>query len=169
MAVVVFPDIISNAMQLQISKYGRSASLREVGTDIPTPRPAPGHRDMGTQVTPFPSLRNSTCNTPWLDASPTRHNTPARSDRRAVSLGAMIGSDLLELQSCHLEKLEHRNLGCEIWATLDRNSNWSTREEEEEESAKSLRQIDFGEAKKIMLLARAAAWEEAEHAKFIAR
>lgn len=125
------------------------------------------HRDMGTQMTPIPSLRHSRCATPGINLSPSRHNTPARSNRRATSLGA-TNVDMLELHSFHLEKLGHRPLDCQR-STLDRNSNWSTREEEEEESAACLR-LDGGDPEENgALLAWALAWEDAERAKYTAR
>lgn len=157
-------DIYSN-----ITSSARSRSTRESGSDSLLTAPAStSHRDMGTQMTPIPSLRHSRCTTPGINLSPSRHNTPARSNRRATSLGATNG-DMLELHSFHLEKLgHHRPLDCQR-STLDRNSNWSTREEEEEESAACLR-LDGGDLEENgALLAWALAWEDAERAKYTAR
>lgn len=98
--------------------------------------------------------------------SPTRHNvTPARSGRRASSLGAIPGAvDSLELQSCHLAKLELRKLAGDA-PTLDRNIAWTTREEEERESAAKLR-ADPEDLGRCQL---AIKWEEAEQTKALLR
>lgn len=132
--------------------------------------PATSVRDIGTQMTPVESLRNSTCTTPGVTmTSPTRHNvTPARSGRRASSLGAIPGAvDSLELQSCHLAKLELRKLAGDA-PTLDRNVVWNTREEEERESAASLR-ADPEDLGTSQLAAKATKWEEAEQTKALLR
>lgn len=162
-------------MNVQTPKHGRSISMKEIGTDPSTP-PAPptpeapsSHRDMGTQMTPIESLRNSTCTTPGFTTSPTRHNTPARSGRRSASLGAIPGAESLELKSCHLAKLELRKLAGDGQPTLDRNMAWTTRAEEDLESSASLRQYDLGNFEKGVLAARATAWEEAEQTKYAAR
>lgn len=158
----------------RIPKHARSVSMKEISTIVvplvvaPVCLPEPTScRDMGTQMTPAESLRNSTCTTPGLTCtSPTRHNTPARSGRRASSLGTFPGTvETLELQSCHLAKLELRKLAGDGQPTLDRNSVWTTREEEEMESAASLRG-DSGDRKNAV---KANAWEEAEQAKALAR
>ena len=130
--------------------------------------PATTCRDMGTQMTPVESLRNSTCTTPGIITSPTRHNTPARSGRRASSLGAIPGAvDSLELQSCHLAKLELRKLAGDA-PTLDRNIVWITREEEERESAASLRE-DTEDLGRCQLASKTTKWEEAEKTKALLR
>jgi len=153
----------------RIPTHARSLSMKEISTVVVAPVcfPEPTScRDMGTQMTPAESLRNSTCTTPGLTTSPTRHNTPARSGRRACSLGAFPGAvESLELQSCHLAKLELRKLAGDGQPTLDRNSVWTTREEEEMESAASLRGYS-GDRKNA---AKASAWEEAEQTKALVR
>ncbi|KAG0615355.1 hypothetical protein M758_5G034500 [Ceratodon purpureus] len=125
-------------------------------------------KDMGTQMTPVESLKNSTCTTPGLAVSPTRHcNTPA--GRRASSLGAIpMAVDLLELQGCHLAKLELRQLVGDDQPSLERKSIWTTREEEEMESSASLRE-DPEDLDRCQLGTKATAWEEAEHSKALIR
>lgn len=134
------------------------------------------HRDMGTQMTPIPSQRASRCGTPGRADSPSRHNTPSR---RTASLGS-ICLDLIELQSSHLAKLEDRQLpdgnlssngSALLRGTPDQggSAHWVTKEEEDEESSKSLRQINLGEVRKNGIAARTAAWLEAEQAKYTAR
>lgn len=124
-------------------------------------------RDMGTQMTPLESPKNSTCTTPGLTASPSGHNTPA--GIRAYSLGAIPAAvDSLELQTRHMEKLELRNLARGDQPSLDRSNIWTTREEEEMESAASLRE-DPEDLERFQLAAKATSWEEAEQTKALAR
>jgi len=134
----------------------------------PVPLQEPKNRkDMGTQMTPIETPGNSTCTTPGLTASPTRHNTPA--GVRAYSLGAIPAAvDSLEFQTCHMEKLELRNLAGDDQPSLDRSNVWTTREEEEMESATSLRE-DPEDLARFQLAAKATSWEEAEKTKALVR
>jgi hypothetical protein len=126
-------------------------------------------RDMGTQMTPVGSVKNSTCTTPGVVSSPTRCcNTPV--GRRASSLGATpVAVDLLEFQGCHLAKLELRQLAGDDQPSLDRKAVWTTREEEELESSASLREDPEDPDNRCQLGTKATAWEEAEQTKTLIR
>ncbi|XP_024378303.1 uncharacterized protein [Physcomitrium patens] len=161
-----------------VMKHGRSVSMKEISAVDPLAAEpvsfqsaAARCRDMGTQMTPVESLKNSTCTTPGLAISPTRHNTPARSGtRRAASLGDIPGGmEALELQSCHLAKLGLRKVAVDGQPTLDRNIVWTTREEEEMESSASLREAHSEDQEKSRIAAKVSAWVEAEQAKATAR
>lgn len=77
--------------------------------------------------------------------------------------------EALELQSCHLAKLELRKLAGDCGGLLDRNSVWTTREEEERECAASLRGGSGELGRGGTNGAKAVAWEEAEQAKALIR
>lgn len=126
--------------------------MKDAATEI---TPSTSQRDIATQITPVQSF-HAAVTPPRLHTGPARLNTtPVHSERRPAS----VGVDVTELQSCHQAKLE-----LDQAAALD--NNWTTREEEVEESAKSLRlSVDFKEVKRNVLEARAAAWEEAEQSK----
>ncbi|KAI4331340.1 hypothetical protein MLD38_029533 [Melastoma candidum] len=134
-------------------------------------------RDIGTEMTPLGSSTNSRCHTPFKSSSPARHNTPA-SRSGPLSLDYQDGSgnvhihtiDIGQLNECHhLAKLQLGGGG--------RNhqydsipSNWSSREEEEEEVSKSLRHFENTNGGRVCLQksgsqTRAAAWEEDEQSK----
>lgn len=147
---------------VQTPRHGRSASMKDASTEI---SPTLCKRDMGTQSTPFGSSRASRSDTPAKNNSPARHNTPVKRS----SSGHNKGVNLLELQSCHLAKLELQDLPTGTqFQPFDQSqlSNWSTREEEEEQSATSLRSSDLPDLKFNILEARASAWENAERAKY---
>uniref|UniRef100_A0A7N0RGS0 Remorin C-terminal domain-containing protein n=1 Tax=Kalanchoe fedtschenkoi TaxID=63787 RepID=A0A7N0RGS0_KALFE len=115
------------------------------------------HRDIGTEMTPLGSSTTSRSPTPFKPSSPARHNTPAdRSGPLAVSDTTSI--DIMQLQKCHLAKLQ---LGAQYESVA---SNWSSRQEEEEEVSKSLRHFDSG-FRRSYSETRTAAWEEEEKTK----
>ncbi|XP_010273817.1 PREDICTED: uncharacterized protein LOC104609258 [Nelumbo nucifera] len=121
------------------------------------------HRDIGTEMTPRGSSTTSRCHTPFKSSSPVRHNTPAdRSGPLALgdSRSTTTTIDISELQEYHFAKLE---LGTQYDSVV---SNWSSREEEEEEISKSLRHFETGTGfRKSAAESRASAWEEEERAK----
>ncbi|EFJ05325.1 hypothetical protein SELMODRAFT_48466, partial [Selaginella moellendorffii] len=97
-------------------------------------------RDMGTEMTPIASQEPSRTGTPIRATTPTIRS-PTRQEIRA--LGAQLGK---------------ANIAA-----------WASREEEEEDASKCLKNIDLEEVKRNVLETRAAAWEEAEKAKYEAR
>lgn len=125
------------------------------------------HRDVGTEMTPLGSSTTSRCHTPFKSSSPARHNTPAnRSGPLALGNSSSNSSsiDISQLQECHLAKLQ---LGTQYDSVT---SNWSSREEEEEEVSKSLRHFDTENGcRKSASDSRAAAWEQEEKTKFCLR
>ncbi|XP_062156262.1 uncharacterized protein LOC133864077 [Alnus glutinosa] len=125
------------------------------------------HRDVGTEMTPLGSSTTSRCHTPFKSSSPARHNTPAnRSGPLALGNSSSNSSsiDISQLQECHLAKLQ---LGTQYDSVT---SNWSSREEEEEEVSKSLRHFETDPGcRKSVSDSRAAAWEEEENTKFCLR
>ncbi|KDP40631.1 hypothetical protein JCGZ_24630 [Jatropha curcas] len=122
------------------------------------------HRDVGTEMTPLGSSTTSRCHTPFKSSSPARHNTPANRSG-PLPLGNSSSTtdvtiDISQLEACHLAKLQ---LGSQYDSVA---SNWSSREEEEEEISKSLRHFETGiTCRKSVSDSRAAAWEEEEKTK----
>lgn len=121
------------------------------------------HRDVGTEMTPLGSSTTSRCHTPFKSSSPARHNTPAnRSGQLALGNSSSDNNtiDISQLQECHLTKLQPGTQYNSV------TSNWSSREEEEEEVSKSLRHFETGiVSRKSVSDSRAAAWEEEEKTK----
>ncbi|XP_028796252.1 uncharacterized protein LOC114751749 [Neltuma alba] len=114
----------------------------------------PNFRDSGTEMTPLGSSTTSRCHTPFKSSSPARHNTPANRSAPYSNVSCCT-SDLIQLEECHFAKLQ---LGTKF------DSNWSSREEEEEEASKSLRH-DAYQTQKADSDAIAAAWQENEKTK----
>jgi hypothetical protein len=123
------------------------------------PPPPSGHSwKFGRRTSSTESHKNSRSTTSVLTASPTRHNTPARSGRRPASFGSFSGAGEPELQTCQFAKFELSNLGDDA-----RNIAWITREEEDMECSASLRDNDSGVLDRAVYEEKIAAhWEEAE-------
>lgn len=136
-------DKFTDDVQQAVSKFRYSEPSKEgflfrnsVSETIKDSSTEVQHRDVGTEMTPIASSTTSRCHTPFKIASPPRHNTPAnRSGPLASASSASSNStiDIAQLQECHLAKLQ---LGSQYDSVA---SNWSTREEEEEDVSKSLR------------------------------
>ncbi|XP_058108697.1 uncharacterized protein LOC131251773 [Magnolia sinica] len=118
------------------------------------------HRDIGTEMTPLGSSTTSRCHTPFKSSSPARHNTPA--DRSGPLVGPNASIDISELQDCHFAKLQ---LGSQFDSVV---SNWSSREEEEEDISKSLRHFEMS-CRKGGAESRASVWEDEEKTKSCVR
>lgn len=120
----------------------------------------PSSRDIGTEMTPLGSSTTSRCPTPFKSLSPPRHNTPAS---RSGPLDPNIKSsfdNIGGLQDLNLAKFK---LGTPFDLVV---SNWSSREEEEEEISKSLRHFEMNyECRTSISEPRPSVWEEEEKTK----
>ncbi|KAL6568337.1 hypothetical protein OROHE_004021 [Orobanche hederae] len=117
------------------------------------------HRDIGTDMTPLASSTTSRCPTPFKSTSPARHNTPAdRSGPLGLPDPDENGTDITQLQDCHLAKLHFGSPFDSI------TSNWSSREEEEEDVSKSLRHFEIV-GKSVSESKNNSVWEEDEKNK----
>uniref|UniRef100_A0A5B7AX67 Remorin C-terminal domain-containing protein n=1 Tax=Davidia involucrata TaxID=16924 RepID=A0A5B7AX67_DAVIN len=154
-----FPKFRCSELMKEGFLFGNSVdkSMKDAATEVVH---EVKHRDIGTEMTPLGSSTTSRCHTPFKSSSPARHNTPAD---RSGPLAALVNSnstnntsiDITQLQECHLAKLQ---LGTQFDSVT---SNWSSREEEEEDISKSLRYCDISnECRKSVSESRACAWEE---------
>ncbi|KAF2300893.1 hypothetical protein GH714_018062 [Hevea brasiliensis] len=100
---------------------------------------------------------------PIKNSSPARHNTPANKSGplpSGNSSGTNSSINISQLQACHLAKLQHGSQYDSV------TTNWSSREEEEEEISKSLRHFETGiTGRRSVSDSRAAPWEEEEKTK----
>ncbi|XP_009596388.1 uncharacterized protein [Nicotiana tomentosiformis] len=138
---------------------GAGKSMNEATTEVIN---KVKHRDIGTEMTPIGSSTTSRCHTPFKSPSPARHNTPAdRSGPLALpSSGSDSTVDIMKLQECHLAKLQ---FGTQFDSVT---TNWSSREEEEEDISKSLRHFEINnECRKSVSESKMRSWEEEEKNK----
>ncbi|GMI93646.1 hypothetical protein like AT1G53860 [Hibiscus trionum] len=137
-----------------------SETMKDAGTEV---FHEVKHKDAGTEMTPLGSSATSRGHTPCKSSSPARHNTPANRSgplEPANSNSSNSTIDISQLQECHLAKLQ---LGSQYDSIT---SNWSSREEEEEEVSKSLRHFETGNAcRRSVSDSRTPTWEEEERTK----
>ncbi|KAF8401166.1 hypothetical protein HHK36_014470 [Tetracentron sinense] len=156
----VFPNFRCSGPTKEGILFRSSAceSMKDASTEVV---PEVQHRDIGTEMTPLGSSTTSRCHTPFKSSSPVRHNTPANRSGPLETSITTTTIDISELQECHFAKLE---LGGQFDSVV---SNWSSREEEEEEISKSLRYFETssGGCRKSKAESRASAWEEEEKTK----
>lgn len=148
-------------------------------------------RDMGTEMTPIASQEPSQTGTPIQATTPTmsspvssgtstpQREAPAPSPLQASehpiqpSENAFIpDNDNRASESCAKDmqartRKEIQSLGAQLGKV--NIVAWASKEEEDGDSSKLLKNIDLEEVKKNVLETRAAAWEEAEQAKYMAR
>ncbi|KAL0414995.1 UNVERIFIED_CONTAM: hypothetical protein Slati_3331400 [Sesamum latifolium] len=92
-----------------------------------------------------------------------RHNTPANRSGplTPTSIDGSNTIDITQLQECHLAKLQ---VGSTQFDSV--TSNWSSREEEEEDVSKSLRHFEMSsECRRSVSESRSCTWEEEEKTK----
>ncbi|XP_068663260.1 uncharacterized protein [Aristolochia californica] len=135
-----------------------SETMKDASTEVVPPVQ---HRDIGTEMTPLGSSTTSRCHTPFKSSSPARHNTPTSTSGPLLLSKSSV--DMAELQGCHFAKLE---LGAQFDSVL---SNWSSREDEEEDISKSLRHFEMNGGCKSVTELRASLWEEEEKSKSCVR
>ncbi|KAI5084014.1 hypothetical protein GOP47_0000183 [Adiantum capillus-veneris] len=139
-------------------------------------------RDMGTEMTPIASQEPSRTGTPLCATTPTLHSpvssppsTPrqgspaARSPLRSTESAYTLDADGKYFKGMHTDLgREMQIIGAHTGGKVTLVP-WASKEEEDADSSKLLKNIDLEEVKKNVLETRAVAWEEAEHSKFMAR
>jgi hypothetical protein len=78
-------------------------------------------------------------------------------------------SDLLQLKSCHLAKLELHKLANDEHPMIDRNPTSNTEQDDKLEHTRKLCQYDLGAMEGGILVSKATAWKQVELAKCTTR
>ncbi|CAM6097651.1 unnamed protein product [Calypogeia fissa] len=133
-------------------------------------------RDMGTAMTPIASVEPSRAPTPVCVRTPSMRS-PSSSRPATPSRVAPTSTPTSETEKKvhYTDKELQSKTRQEILALgtqLGKHNiaAWATKEEEEEDAFKSLKNnVDLEEVRKNVIATRAAAWEEAEQAKYMAR
>lgn len=145
-------------------------------------------RDMGTEMTPMASVDPSRTATPLMATTPNlgspaisrpsspgrvRNTTPASVKENSKvggpkALEAAAGKASQGLSGKEKTRAEILALGTQLGKA--NIAAWATKEEEEADAAQALKaSLEMEEVRKNLLASRAAAWEEAEQAKYTAR
>ncbi|XP_078177930.1 remorin family protein isoform X1 [Carex rostrata] len=163
---------------VSLSRHDPSVSLHSATAFIPpsTVRSV-SMRDMGTEMTPIASQEPSRTGTPVRPASP--NPSTSTSPRRSLTgTDPNPNPNLNTKQDFNTEGLSEKEIQMKtrreimvLGTQLGKTSiaAWASKQEEEKAASRSLQSLQTGSACQSVIETRAAAWEEAEKAKFIAR
>jgi len=135
-------------------------------------------RDMGTEMTPIASQEPSRTGTPVGATTPMRSpnsSRPSTPTRAAPTIFTDPCNDILNLNKNELSEKELQMktrreimvLGTQLGKM--NIAAWASKEEEDKDASTSLKTKNAEQPAKSVVEARAAAWEEAEKAKYMAR
>ena len=133
-------------------------------------------RDMGTEMTPIASQEPSRTGTPVRATTPIR--SPIPSPGRAAPISSPMDppidlldpnkNDLSEKELLMKTRREIMLLGTQLGKS--NIAAWASKEEEDKDASTSLKIVgEKGQPAKCVIETRAAAWEDAEKAKYMAR
>ncbi|XP_062224317.1 uncharacterized protein LOC133922832 isoform X1 [Phragmites australis] len=158
------------------SRLDSSTTLQSATACIPPPSTvrSVSMRDMGTEMTPIASQEPSRTGTPVRATSPncSRPTTPRRT-LGPNAIGAVISHgecSNVELSEQELQTKTRREimlLGTQLGKT--NIAAWASKKEEEKDASVSLKKVPMDQSTQNITEIRAAAWEEAEKAKYLAR
>lgn len=167
---------------ISLSRHDSSICMHSATTFVPPPSTARSvsMRDMGTEMTPIASQE------PSRNGTPVRATTPLRSPTSSPGRGAPNSSstnppdrhldpnkkDLSEKEMQMKTRREIMLLGTQLGKM--NIAAWASKEDEDKDASSSLKTIPSGQQQqqqpaKSVVETRAAAWEEAEKAKYLAR
>ncbi|XP_027342835.1 uncharacterized protein At3g61260 isoform X2 [Abrus precatorius] len=172
------PYAIENSC-VSLSQHNSSLVVQSATTFVPPPSTARSvsMRDMGTEMTPIASQEPSRTGTPVRATTPIRSpnssqpSTPTRAASASTLTDPHIDNLNLnknELSEKELQMKTRREIMV-LGAQLGKMNiaAWASKEEEDKDASTSLKTKT--EPPKSVVEARAAAWEEAEKAKYMAR
>lgn len=165
--IVVIDNCISDH-SINLSRCDFSIPIHTtLATPPSTARPV-SMRDMGTEMTPIPSQEPSRNGTPVRATTPTRSQTTSRSStpQRVPPNTIGINKDLSDKELQIKTRREIVALGTQLGKT--NIAKWASNEEEEMYIS-TISNVGGEEQAQGLIEARAAAWEEAEKAKYMAR
>ncbi|GAV73228.1 Remorin_C domain-containing protein [Cephalotus follicularis] len=177
--VLMFENSIAES-DISLSRHDSSVAIHSATTFIPPPSTARSvsMRDMGTEMTPIASQEPSRTGTPVRATTPirspnsSRPSTPVRA--APVSSPTNPHNDHLDSDKELSEKELHMKTRREIMALGTQLGKmniaaWASKEEEDKDASTSLKTVAAEQPTRSVIETRAAAWEEAEKAKYMAR
>lgn len=153
--------------------------MQHATTFVPPPSTARSvsMRDMGTEMTPIASQEPSRTGTPVRATTPMRSPTssrPSTPGRTAPTSSLNPPTDHLDSNKDLSEKELQMKTRREIMVLGTQLGKmniaaWASKEEEDKDASTSLKTLAPDQPAKSVIEIRAAAWEEAEKAKYMAR
>ena len=167
-------------LAVSLSRHDSSLTIHSATTFIPPPSTARSvsMRDMGTEMTPIASQEPSRTGTPVRATTPilsptsSRPSTPGRaaptsSPSNPFNDHQNPNKELSEKELQMKTRREIMVLGTQLGKK--NIAAWASKEEEDKDASTSLKTIGADQQSKNVIETRAAAWEEAEKAKYTAR
>ncbi|PKA48230.1 Remorin [Apostasia shenzhenica] len=156
---------------IDLSQHDSSASDQSATTCImpSTTVKSVSMRDMGTEMTPMASEEPSRTGTPAGTRSPTnsRPSTPTRSAPTTATESFEPNRQLSEKELRIRTRREIMILGTQLGKA--NIAAWASKEDEQTDASASLKTVPLDQPPESVIEIRAAAWEEAETAKYQAR
>lgn len=165
---------------ISLSRHDSSLAIHSATTFIPPPSTARSvsMRDMGTEMTPIASQEPSRTGTPVRATTPilsptsSRPSTPGRaaptsSPSNPLNDHQNLNEELSEKELQMKTRREIMVLGTQLGKK--NIAAWASKEEEDKDASTSLKTIGADQQSKNVIETRAAAWEDAEKAKYTAR
>lgn len=163
---------------VSLSQHNSSIAAQSATTFVPPPSTARSvsMRDMGTEMTPIASQEPSRtgtpvgATTPMLSPNSSRPSTPTRAAPSSTLINDNLNLNKNELSEKELQMKTRREimvLGTQLGKM--NIAAWASKEEEDKDASTSLKTKNAEQPTKSVIEARAAAWEEAEKAKYMAR
>ncbi|KAH7516681.1 hypothetical protein FEM48_Zijuj10G0160900 [Ziziphus jujuba var. spinosa] len=165
---------------INLSRHDSSVAIHSAMTFIPPPSTARSvsMRDMGTEMTPIASQEPSRTGTPVRATTPirspngSRPSTPGRtapeSSRADPTTDNLNPNNQLSEKELQVKtRREIMALGTQLGKM--NIAAWASKEEEDKDASASLKNVAAEQQAKSVIETRAAAWEEAEKAKYMAR
>ncbi|KAI9112657.1 hypothetical protein K1719_016323 [Acacia pycnantha] len=166
---------------VNLSQHNSSMAIQSATAFIPPPSTARSvsMRDMGTEMTPIASQEPSRTGTPVRATTPMRS---PNSSQPSTPGRAAPGSTPTDLPSAHLDLNKNELSEKELQMKTRREimalgtqlgkmniAAWASKEEEDKDASTSLKTKASEQQPKSVIETRAAAWEDAEKAKYLAR
>ncbi|KAG8645497.1 uncharacterized protein LOC110625009 isoform X3 [Manihot esculenta] len=161
---------------ISLSQHDSSVAIHSATAFIPPPSTARSvsMRDMGTEMTPIASQEPSRNGTPVRATTPIRSPSSSRpsSPGRAALTSSLTNppnanNELSEKELQIKTRREIMALGTQLGKM--NIAAWASKEEEDKDASMSLKTVPAELPTKSVIEIRAAAWEEAEKAKYMAR
>ncbi|KAL1803531.1 uncharacterized protein LOC108202921 isoform X2 [Daucus carota subsp. sativus] len=163
---------------ISLSQHDSSMSIHSATALVPPPSTARSvsMRDMGTEMTPMASQEPSRTGTPVRATTPIRSpsssqpSSPTRASLSPYHPNNMSDTNKRELSEKEMQMKTRREimlLGTQLGKM--NIAAWASKEEEDNNASTSLKNLGHEQQAKSLIETRAAAWEEAEKAKCMAR
>lgn len=179
--ILMIENSVGESATVNLSRHDSSVAIQSATTFLPPPSTARSvsMRDMGTEMTPIASQEPSRTGTPVRATTPMRSPTSSRPSTPSRAAPASSPTDppnghpdthKHELSEKELQMKTRREimvLGTQLGKM--NIAAWASKEEEDKDASTSLKNLAGERPAKSVIETRAAAWEDAEKAKYTAR